>query len=315
MSASAGKVLLMPKGDYDNTVTYTTLDWVRYDNKAYVCKQTSLGHLPTDTTYWQLLVQDGTSPTTKMSYFDNGILGAKNIIKINVATQTLEGITYTVNSDGSITANGTASVNGSYLEVYSATLPAGTYIKSGCPSGGSPNTYHFSGSNTGDDTGSGASFTLNADTSCQFVIAIEATQTVSNITFKPMLRLGTDLDDTFRSPALTNLELTDAIAELNDDKADKTELDEFIGPSYASVASNIYSVVFDNLADARGYDLYMKDGIINHKSVTKGSGTQSNTIKLTYVIDGSYTNPLNGNTNSVTTGSGGNEFYLRALKL
>lgn len=208
MSASAGRVLLMPQGDYDNTATYYVLDWVRYNEKAYVCKKTSTGHLPTDTTYWQLLVQDGASPNTKVSYEDNGILGAKNLLRPEVETQTLEGIDYTINADGTILADGTSSANGSYLQLCSLTIPAGTYIKTGCPVGGSVSTYHFTGSNSGDDTGSGATVTLVADTVCNFVIAIEPNVSVSNVLFSPMFRLGTDSDATYRPAALTNRELT-----------------------------------------------------------------------------------------------------------
>lgn len=57
MSASAGRVLLMPKGDYNASETYTILDCVTFGSSAYVCKKTSTGHAPTDTEYWQVLVR------------------------------------------------------------------------------------------------------------------------------------------------------------------------------------------------------------------------------------------------------------------
>lgn len=56
MSSVAGKVLLMPKGDYNAITTYTSLDVVLYGGLPYVAKQTTTGNLPTDTTYWQKLV-------------------------------------------------------------------------------------------------------------------------------------------------------------------------------------------------------------------------------------------------------------------
>lgn len=56
MSASAGKVLMIPKGEYDATATYTMLDVVSYQGKSYVAKQTTTGNAPTDTTYWQLMI-------------------------------------------------------------------------------------------------------------------------------------------------------------------------------------------------------------------------------------------------------------------
>lgn len=54
MSAIAGRVLLIPRGNYDATATYTMLDMVVYNGSSYICKQTSTGNLPTDTTYWML---------------------------------------------------------------------------------------------------------------------------------------------------------------------------------------------------------------------------------------------------------------------
>lgn len=57
MSASAGRVLIIPKGDYSASVTYGNLDMVYYGGKSYICKKTSLNNLPTDTEYWQLMVE------------------------------------------------------------------------------------------------------------------------------------------------------------------------------------------------------------------------------------------------------------------
>jgi hypothetical protein len=62
MSASAGRVLLMPKGVYDAATTYTMLDMVRYGKSTFVCKQTSTGNTPDpngDTAYWQLIATSG----------------------------------------------------------------------------------------------------------------------------------------------------------------------------------------------------------------------------------------------------------------
>lgn len=52
---SAGRVLIRPLGAYDATVTYEMLDSVEYEGTSYLCKTTSLGHLPTETDYWQKL--------------------------------------------------------------------------------------------------------------------------------------------------------------------------------------------------------------------------------------------------------------------
>ena len=62
MSASAGRVLLMPKGVYNAETTYTMLDMVRYGKSTFVCKQTTTGNTPDpngDTAYWQLIATSG----------------------------------------------------------------------------------------------------------------------------------------------------------------------------------------------------------------------------------------------------------------
>lgn len=51
---SAGRVLLMPKGDYNPATTYELLDLVSYQNSSYIAKGTTTGNPPTDATYWQL---------------------------------------------------------------------------------------------------------------------------------------------------------------------------------------------------------------------------------------------------------------------
>lgn len=71
--ASAGRVLMIPKGTYDATTTYNMLDLVYYSGATYVCKQTSLNHLPTDTDYWQL-VASGIGSASSVAY-DNTTSG------------------------------------------------------------------------------------------------------------------------------------------------------------------------------------------------------------------------------------------------
>ena len=56
---SAGRVLLMPKGDYNPATTYELLDLVTYQNSSYIAKGTTTGNLPTDSTYWQLSAYGG----------------------------------------------------------------------------------------------------------------------------------------------------------------------------------------------------------------------------------------------------------------
>lgn len=54
MAASAGKILLIPKGAYSASATYTELDMVRYGNALWVCKKQCTGVTPSDGEYWML---------------------------------------------------------------------------------------------------------------------------------------------------------------------------------------------------------------------------------------------------------------------
>lgn len=84
-------------------------------------------------------------------------------------------LTFEVNQNGSVTVNGTASANTNYRFKATAsnwTLPKGRYRLTGCPSGGSNQTYRLRanrmvGDSTvtyGDDYGNGVEFVVTDDT-------------------------------------------------------------------------------------------------------------------------------------------------------
>ena len=155
----------------------------------------------------------------------NNVLGAKNLLPNNAESQTVNGVTFTVNSDGSITANGTASADttlflldanrGSLLDDRGKSL-----VLSGRPTegvtlnGGScqltvgenvNNTWVFH-----SDNGSGETFTLNSSRlQDNAYIWITSGVTLDNAVFKPMLRPASITDDTYVPYSMTNRELTD----------------------------------------------------------------------------------------------------------
>ena len=167
----------------------------------------------------------GGGDTTKlMRYTDNAVLGAKNLLPNNATSQTVNGVTFTVNADGTVTANGTANAN-TWLWFVSAQqggfyLPKGRYIINGCVSQAS-DAYNWqvyvtiAGSSTnlavdwGHDT-NGAEFE-NTSESNQLIssIWIRSGAVLNNLVFKPMIRLATDTDDTYVPYAMTNRELTE----------------------------------------------------------------------------------------------------------
>ena len=148
-------------------------------------------------------------------YADNGVLGAKNLIKCTAISQTISGITFTVNEDESVTVNGTPTITGNVYFRYGVADAKVGQILSGCPNGGGGSTYQliaFNSSESGrlaTDTGSSAIISRE-DSNAR--IGIYISTAVSNLTFKPMLRLASDPDDTYQPYAMTNRELTEKLA-------------------------------------------------------------------------------------------------------
>lgn len=51
--ASAGKVLIIPKGNWDETAAYEMLDLVYYGGTSWIAKKSSTGIAPGHEEYWQ----------------------------------------------------------------------------------------------------------------------------------------------------------------------------------------------------------------------------------------------------------------------
>jgi len=60
--ASAGRILIMPKGDYDSSATYEMLDLVKHNGTSWLAKKTATGIEPSaaNSEYWQDVID--TSP-------------------------------------------------------------------------------------------------------------------------------------------------------------------------------------------------------------------------------------------------------------
>lgn len=128
--------------------------------------------------------------------------GGKNLLKNTAQTQTIGGVTFTMNSDGSITANGTKTNNDWLYLSAGNSLKAGSYV---ITSGG------VSGSGTGmlvvistaDSMGSAIMTTSTASgvyertldsdyTGLYFAIRIASGTVCDNVVFKPMLCTAED---------------------------------------------------------------------------------------------------------------------------
>ena len=126
----------------------------------------------------------------------------KNKLPNNATSQTINGVNFTVNDDGTVVANGTATANATLIlnsgrDWFNET---GTFVYNGCPSGGATNKYflRYGGTNTYNDLGDGVNITEN-DASvykyCQ--ITVNSGISVNNLVFKPMIRLASITDDTY----------------------------------------------------------------------------------------------------------------------
>lgn len=116
----------------------------------------------------------------------------KNLLNITAQSQTINGVTFTVNEDGSVTTNGTATANANFA-LSTMSLPVGDYVLSGCPAGGGYSTYSVfiqTGNNAiYDTTVVGKTFSSDDGTvSRKVLINIQKGQTVSDLTFYPMIR-------------------------------------------------------------------------------------------------------------------------------
>ncbi len=115
-----------------------------------------------------------------------------NLLTVTASTTTENGVTFTVNEDGSVKVTGTPTEDTAFLVGYSQTLDTSKqWYFNGCPSGGSSSTYYCGWETAvASDTGSGSILDPvdNYPSSVPFYIVIKSGTTVSNLVFKPMLR-------------------------------------------------------------------------------------------------------------------------------
>ena len=124
----------------------------------------------------------------------------KNYINIENTSKTINGITFTVNSDGSILANGTATDRASYpIQNNFKKFEAGQYFVSGCPSGGSESTYYLilwneNWASMGSEYGKGKLVSLS-NQKVKLHINIMQGTVCNNLLFKPQMEKGTKATD------------------------------------------------------------------------------------------------------------------------
>lgn len=277
---NAGRVLMIPKGDYNAATTYEMLDFVYYQGRSYVCKQTSTGNVPTNTTYWQALTGDASAEIQALTNYvaDTGV---KNFLKNEITTTSTDGMTFTKNADGTITTGGSntsqSTKNIFLTPTVGTTFKKGTYILNGCPSGANGFGLFListQGSISGIyDRGNGIEFTLATDVTDLIVtINVDAGKSIDGLTFKPMIRLATDADPTYQPYAKTNVELTQDASWLT---SAKTYYDANTDPTVKQNHYNVAKYFYDFIKPGESHTVIIRyaGGYYDTMILSRDNGT------------------------------------------
>ena len=155
--------------------------------------------------------------TELMTWTANGVLGAKNILPNTASNDSGNNVSFTVNSDKTITVTTSDTVSAvKTLIVGEVQLPSGNYILNGV-TGGSSSTYGFQLYDVTTSTwltvySVDGDATITLDGSHKYRIVLFVRNGVAgglNTLVKPMLRLATDTDPIYQPYAMTNRELTE----------------------------------------------------------------------------------------------------------
>lgn len=133
----------------------------------------------------------------------------KNLLQNTATNLTTYGVTITVNDDGSVTCNGTATSTIIFL-LFEKKLGQNTYILSGCPENGAQNERYKIQINPDNgwysDIGNGFEFEIQNTSTIKVRLVIYPSYTCNNLTFYPMIRLASIADDTYE-PYIEDTEL------------------------------------------------------------------------------------------------------------
>lgn len=211
-SGAEGLVYIFGNGGTSSmTNVYSSVKTLKYvvpDGITFITIRLGVQGTGNTATYKNIQVEKGTTATAYTPYSNirpiSGHTGAKltkcgkNLLPNTATTQTVNGVTFTVSNDGSITANGTATGTVTY-NIGFPVLMAGSYVVSGSVSGVSvilrrkkaDGTYGYTSTQNGTET----QVVLDGTEKELYVYAqISSGVAVSGATLKPMIRLATETD-------------------------------------------------------------------------------------------------------------------------
>jgi len=244
---NAGRILIMPQGDWNALITYDMLDLVAYNGVAYLARQTSIGQNPsTDTsmTYWQPFgsassIATTTSPGLVMPDGETIEIDGTGLINVNIDNNTL---VYD-------------SVNGYLKAVVSSALSNLTDVNIASATNGQALIYNSSSSKWENATIYGSSIAMSS------LDATAVSTAIGNVDTK----VG-DLTN------LTTTAKTSAVAAINELDGD---MDDITGAT--TIAVDLQNWTADTTSQS-GTTLYKKAVSVNHvyvdaPTVDIGAGT------------------------------------------
>lgn len=212
------------------TNSYATFSLTGEEYEVIVYAQVNKNKEVNNAQFFISLTEGSTPPDTyePYGYKVPVTVEGKNLLQNTGTSQTVNGVEFTINANGSVTCNEQAT-SAIYFKINSRfTLPVGEFVLTGCPTGGGNSSYrmyiqshNLSPQKYYTDTGNGVTIdNTNADTVYSARISIVSGYSCNNLTFYPMIRKADIEDDTYEpyhAPITTPIYLPEQIRKVGDE--------------------------------------------------------------------------------------------------
>lgn len=137
MSAIAGRVLILPKGDYDASIPYEFLDLVNHNSSSWLAKKASQGVEPSDenSEFWQKFGSSFTVDGETITIDENGVISAVGgtAEKVTYENESVEDVTNVKEAldgifDGTIPVGDSNKLGGKVAELYALLTDLANYL-------------------------------------------------------------------------------------------------------------------------------------------------------------------------------------------
>jgi hypothetical protein len=204
--ASAGTAVrsqfnsLDSRADSLEEITEDLQDTQSQQNKRIINIEKRMANIPfdTDDSFGAVkVVPEGTMPYAAVNKVGSMSHKCKNLYENRGTTRTINGVTFTVSTDGSVRVSGTATET-AQLNLGTTTFPAGSYIVSGFKTNEQAEFYvRVSTDSSWPLVYGERTITLTQEANVFLLISIAKGRTVNNAYFFPMIRKATETDATY----------------------------------------------------------------------------------------------------------------------